>query len=287
MDLGGSLRRRRGGARRGGTARKGTGEGSGGPRRSGPGWGAGSRRILVGLVVLLLGGGGGYLYATQVVFPGAERNVAEWVAVPDLRGTSLVEASSLLEGQGFQMGRVDSIQHPEALQGVLVGQTPLPGQLLDPGGQVEVTLSLGPERRPVPDVTRLRADRAMTVLRTTGFEVTVDSVEADEPEGRVVATDPPSGFEVTLPAEIRIDVSLGPPLVTLPDLVGMMEERARIVLDSLGLAVGEVESRFRFGFSQGEVVEQFPSAGEEVSRGSPVRLVVGGRGLDRDDDGDG
>lgn len=286
MDLGGSLRRRRSGGRRRSTSEKdpgggtGRGGGSGSPGRTGWRW------VLIGLAVLLVGSGSGYLYATQVVFPGTERDGAEWVTVPDLRGTSLAEAGPLLEGQGFQLGRVDSIQHPEAQPGVLVGQTPLPGQLLEPGGAVELTLSLGPERRPVPDVTRLRADRAMTVLRTTGFEVTVDSVEADEPEGRVVSTDPPSGFEVTLPAEIRIDISLGPPLVTLPDLVGMMEERARMVLDSLGLAVGEVESRFRFGFSQGEVVEQFPSAGEEVPRGSAIRLVVGGRGLDRNEDGD-
>lgn len=278
MELGGSLRRRRGGGRRTGGSSKSAKGGGGGSRSL---LGVDPRWVLIGLAVLLVGSGSGYLYATQVVFPGAERTGSHFEPVPDLRGTSLLEAEELLEGQRFQMGRVDSIQHPRAQMGVVVGQTPLPGQLLEADGMVELTLSLGPERRPVPDVTRLRADRAMTVLRTTGFEVMVDSVEADEPQGRVVATQPPAGIEVTLPAEIRIDVSLGPPLVILPELVGLAEERARIVLDSLGLAVGEVEARFRFGFSQGEVVEQFPPAGEEVPRGSAVRLVVGGRGFDQ------
>jgi len=213
-----------------------------------------------------------------VVFPGTERGAVELFPVPDLRGTTLAEARELLLGQRFELGWVDSIRHPRAPEGRVVGQSPLPGQLLEPGGTLELTLSLGPERRPVPDVTRLRADRALTVLQTTGFEVTVDSLEADEPEGRVVATEPAAGMEVTLPAEIRMRVSLGPPLVTLPELAGFTAERARALLDSLGLSVGEVESRFRFGFSQGEVVEQFPPAGEEVPRGSAVRLVVGGQG---------
>jgi eukaryotic-like serine/threonine-protein kinase len=178
MELGGSLRRRRGGGRRGGGSSR-TGTGGGGARRSL--LGVDPRWVLIGLGVLLLGSWGGYLYATQVVFPGAERTASHFEPVPDLRGTSLMEAEQLLEGQRFRMGRVDSIQHPRAQTGVVVGQTPLPGQLLEAEGVVELTLSLGPERRPVPDVTRLRADRAITVLRTTGFEVMVDSVEADEP----------------------------------------------------------------------------------------------------------
>lgn len=278
MELGGTLRRRRGGKRRSrGSSKSETSRGD----RSRALLGVDLRWLLIGVAVLLVGSGSGYLYATQVVFPGAERTGADYERVPDLRGTVLLEAEQLLAGQRLEMGRVDSIQHPRAQVGVVVGQSPLPGQLLEAEGRVELTLSLGPERRPVPDVTRLRADRAMTVLRTTGFEVMVDSVEADEPEGRVVATQPPAGMEVTLPAEIRIDVSLGPPLVMLPDLIGLAEERARIVLDSLGLVVGEVEARFRFGFSQGEVVEQFPPAGGEVPRGSAVRLVVGGRGFDQ------
>jgi eukaryotic-like serine/threonine-protein kinase len=91
---------------------------------------------------------------------------------------------------GVRAGPVDSIRHPRIPAGEIVGQSPLPGQVSLPGGTVELTVSLGPERRPVPDVTRLRADRALTVLETSGFEVTVDSVQADEPEGQVVATEP-------------------------------------------------------------------------------------------------
>lgn len=279
MDLGESLRRRRSGGR----ARE---ESDRGRRQSGP-----VRRpsdappVLIGLGVLVVGALLGYVVATRVVFPAEAAEATDFHQVPDLRGTSVAEARRLLEGQDLRLGDVDSIRHPEVPEGRVLGQTPLPGQLALPAGVVDLTMSLGPELRPIPDVRGLRADRALTVLRTTGFEVHVDSIEADEPAGRVIGMQPTAGTEVALPAEVRVAVSLGPPLVVLPDLVGMQEEEARATLTSLGLVVGEVESRFRFGFNQGEVLEQFPAAEAEIPRGGAVRLVVGRQGVLRDGGG--
>lgn len=285
MKLGSSMRRRRGdtsAAPR--KTKKASGKGTGsGRRRSGV---AGTSRVgqmtLLALLVMLLGSGGGYLWATQVVFPGGEREAAEFFAVPDLRGLSMSEARDALMGAGLEAGRVDSIQHPQVTEGRVVGQSPLPGQLALPGGAVEFSISLGPERRPVPDVTRLVASRAITVLETIGFQVQVDSVEADMEAGRVVETDPVAGREVSVPSDVILRVSLGPPLVEVPVLVGLQEEEAVAILESLGLQVGEIQPRFRFGFNPGEVLAQHPEAGEEIPQGSLVRLEVGRRGLFRD-----
>lgn len=279
--MGASMRRRRGGRPSGSVAKKDPGKRTRRDRR-GPGF-------LVALAVLAVGSGTGYVYATQVVFPAPRAAIGELVEVPDLRGMVLAEARVLLGNRGLEPGRVDSIRHPSIAAGEVVGQSPLAGQVARPGAPVELTVSLGAERRPVPDVTRLRADRALTVLQTTGFQVAVDSIEADVPEGQVVRTDPEAGVRVTLPAHIRMTVSLGPPLVALPDLVGMQEEEARAVLAELGLEVGEVENRARFGFGQGDVLETFPVAGEMVPRGGAVRLVVRRRsllpgGMDEDDE---
>ncbi len=277
------MRRRRGGS-------GGGGKGGGGkrrPRGRAPsfGKGQGGRLLLWALGIVVVSSCGGYLYATQVVFPEPEREVAEYRSVPDLRGMSLDEARHALHARDLETASVDSIRHPARERGAVIGQTPLPGQLARVGGGVGLTVSLGPERRPVPDVVRLRADRAITVLETTGFRVVADSVEADLPTGEIVATRPVAGTEVTIPAEIRVTVSLGPPLLPLPDLSGMQEAEARAALESLGFTVAEpVETRFRFGFSQGQVLEQFPPAGEMVPRGSAVRLVVGRRGFFEEED---
>ena len=236
------------------------------------------RIILLAFAVLGAGAGAGFLFATQVVFPVPE-SASEFFDVPDLRGMSELDAETFLREQGLQLGDMDSISHPDVPPGVVLGQTPLPGQLALPAGEVRLTLSLGPERRPIPDVTRLRADQALTVLEASGFEVTVDSIESDVVEGRVVSSFPEGGVVLPLPANVLLSVSLGPPMVTMPILAGMQEEMARMLVDSLGLTLGEIETRFRFGFNQGEVLEHFPPADSLIPVGTEVRLVIGRQGF--------
>ncbi len=236
------------------------------------------RLLLLAGGLLVLGTGGGYLYATQVVFPAPESEF-DFLTVPEVIGMTMADAETFLREQGLQLGGMDSISHPDVPRGTILGQTPLPGQLAVPAGEVGLTLSLGPERRPIPDVTRLRADQALTLLEASGFEVTVDSVESEVREGRVISTFPEGGVSLPLPALVSVSVSLGPPMVTMPLLAGMQEEAARTMLDSLGLTIGEVETRFRFGFNQGEVLEHFPPADSSIAVGSEVRLVIGRRGF--------
>ncbi|MEX0843586.1 MAG: PASTA domain-containing protein, partial [Gemmatimonadota bacterium] len=151
MNLGSSMRRRRGGP--GGERR---------PDRMSPRAGqflrSGGWVGIAALGVILAGAGAGYLYATQIVFPEPEVAVADFRDVPDLRSMSIAEVEAALGLKGLVVGRIDSIRHPELPSGLVFGQTPLPGQLAVEGAPVEVTVSLGPETRPVPDVSRLPAE---------------------------------------------------------------------------------------------------------------------------------
>lgn len=267
MKLGGSLKRNR---TSGGSKRKKRSGGGGGP--------GGGLPLPVLLVLLALGGWGvGYLIATQIAFP-APPPPGDLQEVPDLRGASLALASERLAGEGLELGAVDSLLHPTADAGSVLGQSPLPGQLASPGAPVRLTVSGGPQTRAVPDVVRLDAARARIVLESSGFVVTSDSVESEIPRGRVVQVSPAVDSVLPLPAEVRLSVSTGPPIVVMPMVLGMEEEAAVAALDSLGLVVSEVDEVFRFGRDQGIVVEQEPSADTELERGAAVRLAVGRRG---------
>jgi beta-lactam-binding protein with PASTA domain len=278
MRLGGSLRRNRG--KGAGTAGKGETR-----RRRVRGSGRGSSahtmgrsRIAMWAVVLaVVGWGGGYLVATRVLFP-APPPPKGLVPVPDLRGRQMAVAGKELSDAGLELGAVDSLRHPTVPRDVILGQAPLPGQLALPGSSVRVMRSLGPQRRAVPDVAGVALDRARVVLETSGFVVTLDSAEADVPRGRVIGIDPPPDSMVALPTQVKLTVSLGPPLVPMPSLLGMDETAARAELDSLGLVVAQVDEVFRFGRDQGIVVEQSPPADSLLERGSAVRLAVGRRG---------
>ncbi len=237
------------------------------------------RGLLRFLLLMLLAAGGGYLYATRVVFPVERAPSGEFVPVPDLSGMVAEEALEVLAAAGLQEGTVDSISHPETPPGRILGQSPLPGQLALPGAALTLTYSLGPERRPVPDVTDLGVMQATALLEASGFEVALDSVESGVRAGRVAATFPEGGVMLPIPASVLVSVSTGPPLIAMPALAGLAEEEALVLLDSLGLSVGEIETRFRFGFNQGEVLEHFPPPDSLVAEGTEVRLVIGRRGF--------
>lgn len=276
MKLGGSLgrHRRRGGARRGGGKRR----AAGGGRTGRAGSLASKLRLAAAAVALaLVGWGLGYLVATRILFP-APPPPGNLVTVPDLKGQNVIEGEATLIAAGLALGAVDSLLHPNLDRGLILGQTPLPGQMAVRGSQVRVTRSLGPQTRAVPDVRNVEASRALVVLETVGLLVVVDSTESEVPRGRVVSTLPPGGSVVALPSEIRMWVSLGPAQVPMPYLLGMEEAGAIAVLESLGLVVGTVEEVDLQGRDAGIVVDQQPPADTLVERGSAVRLAVGRRG---------
>jgi len=231
-------------------------------------------RVLLGVVLAALGFWGGYGLATEILFPAPEPP-GELVEVPDLRGDLLVEARGRIDETGMTPGRVEFLKHPTVPAGSIVGQSPLPGQSALPGDSLRLSVSLGPDRRPVPDVSRLPGERARTVLEATGFQVVVDSVDAPLPRGTVMELDPLPGTEADLPAEVRMTVSLGPPRVVMPVLLGLRRDEALGTLDSLGLVVAGIESRIPVRPDEAIVVEQDPPPGEMVERGSAVRIFLG------------
>ena len=241
----------------------------------------GGRLALGAILLALFGWFFGYGVSTQVLFP-APPPPGDLVDVPDLRGLGLASATERLAGAGLELGSIDSLQHPSVAAGVILGQSPLPGQVLPPSNPVRVTVSTGPQTRAVPDVRGLDEDRARVVLETSGFIVSASSAENEAPRGQVISVTPSPGQVVELPSQVRLGISAGPPVVRMPLVLGLELEEAEAALDSLGLIVSDVEEVFRFGRDQGIVVEQEPAADTEMRRGAGVRLKVGRRGLERE-----
>lgn len=228
----------------------------------------------------LIAFGVGYGVATRLLFP-APPPPRGLVEIPDLRGLSEGDALARLQQAGLSAVASARYRHPTVPLGGVLGQSPLAGQLALPGDAVELTLSMGAERRPVPDVLRLREDWARNVLEATGFTVVSDTLESDLPRGRVVEVIPEPGTDVALPMEVTMLVSTGPARVTMPLLLGLERAEAEALLASVGLVLDEVTTRFRFGRDQGRVVEQIPPADSLLDPGTAVSVVVGRRARGR------
>ena len=265
MDLGSSIRRRR--KRRQKPPRR--------TETSGR-TGASTRMGTAARVAVALALGGlvsGYLVATRVLFPPGEPP-ASLQGVPDLSGIGYGAAAALLADSGLTVSRVDSVRHPLAAAGTVIGQSPLPGRTALPGAAIRITLSLGPEIGAVPDVTRLLGGRATRVLEASGFVVRVDTVESEAAAGRVIVIDPLPGTELALPGEVRLEVSLGPPTLPVPDLSGMLIEEAIAALDTLGLVVSEFDRRYSI-LNVDRVFAQHPAPHTQVEAGTAIRLTIG------------
>ena len=214
----------------------------------------------------------GFLLAAGAMWIGAGgRDV---VTVPNLRELSLDDAEEVVDDADLLLEVSDSLPNPRVDAGRILTQSPLPGQEAMPGITVQVIVSSGAERHPVPPVAGLVREQAEQLLRATGLQPEVEEVTDLSRAGRVLGTVPEAGTVLAVPSRIRLLVSAGPPLVGVPELVGLHEMDIYGVLDAAGLRLGELTRELRLVEPEGEVVAQRPAAGDSIPEGSTVDVFV-------------
>jgi serine/threonine-protein kinase len=155
--------------------------------------------------------------------------------------------------------------------GSVIGFDPVAGTDLMRDQVVTVLVSRGHEPVAVPDVTGQTPEQAVANLEALGFEVQKgeDGRSAAVDKGEVMAVTPgPGDGPVEFGSVVTITVSVGVPLVTVPDVTGMKEDQATAALEAAGL---KVDSTKFFG---NKVRQQQPAAGETVEQGSTVKILV-------------
>ena len=196
------------------------------------------------------------------------------VLVPPVENLRQGQAINELEDAGLEV-TVDREFSNKVKRDFAIRTVPGEGTEVTKGTRVRLLVSQGPEQVTVPDVTGLTRDSAEARLRDEGLEVAVDEQESDEPEGDVISQSPAGGSRVTRGETVTITVSTGRPQVSVPDVVGMGEERASSRLGGAGLTPVRQEREVTDPAQDGVVIEQRPGAGAEVDEGSQVVIVIG------------
>lgn len=232
--------------------------------------------VALGVLAALVGAG--YLVSAFLIFPASapEAEAGEVVEVPDLVGLTAEEARTALDGSRLDYLLRSEMSHPGAPEGAVVAQSPLPGQFARPGAPVEVTLSLGPETRSVPDLRGLSDRQASIVLERLGFRTSVDTVQGELERGRVMATRPASGSEVEIPHQVTVLVSRGPRVADVPELVGLHVDDVPARLRERGFRLGEVTYDPEAFAAPGRVIGQSPAPGYSLRAGGRVSVRVAG-----------
>ena len=226
-------------------------------------------------VSTVIGGFGlGFLIAAALLLPGAVLKSES--AVPNVVGLLFSDASARLTAAGFKGKTGESLYHPTAPKGSVLGQTPAPGVKALKGNDITLDVSLGAKKGTVPNVVGMTREAATKELETAGFDVPAEVTERldSRPRGEVLATTPRIGTTVLQPSPVRLTISAGPDAIGVPSLIGMPVEDALALIGQLGLTAGSTRVDSSGTQPEGFVSAQRPAANTPAAPGSSISLTV-------------
>ena len=195
--------------------------------------------------------------------------------IPRVVGMEFDAASSALEKAGFHALKGQSRFHKTTPEGIVLEQDPPAGSVQKRGAEVTLAVSAGQATATVPDVAGVTQQQAQIAIENAGLTFgSISQQLSDQPRGAVIASDPPAGTTLDLPATVSITLSQGPSTIQIPDLTGRTLADARSTLEQLGLRLGATSRDTSSFMPENTVLGQAPSPGVTVSAGANVNLRV-------------
>jgi beta-lactam-binding protein with PASTA domain/predicted Ser/Thr protein kinase len=197
------------------------------------------------------------------------------LAVPDVIGQNVDQATQVLDGKGFEVA-IKAVPSG-APRNQVVEQDPIPtdrgGGKAEEGSTVTLSVSSGPAIVAVPDVANLSEADATKRLESAGFQVNVTKqFSKSVPRGLAIGTEPAVGTQLSTGQAVTLLISRGANTVVVPDVVGLDDQAALAELSNAGLSGAEVQRDSTE--PQGKVLSQSPAAGKRVGRGSQVTIFA-------------
>ena len=162
--------------------------------------------------------------------------------------------------------------------GTVLEQSPAPGTEITDGSLVTIRVAKARkpavERVELPDIIGASLVDGRARLRDLGLKVRVARVVAEEPAGTIVGQSPRSGAEVREGATVTLRVSTGPSEVTVPDVIGLDEESARLELENAGFEVRMSDEPTDDPTQDAVVVDQTPRGGSTAGEGAVVTITI-------------
>ncbi|MFB7663476.1 Stk1 family PASTA domain-containing Ser/Thr kinase [Kitasatospora sp. NPDC056138] len=210
-------------------------------------------------VLLALVGGASYVLSGAV-----------YATVPSVLGQTQAQAVQTLDRAGLQgtFGQQFSESVPA---GQVMASDPGVGQRVRKSDPVKVTLSKGPQRIAVPELTGKPLEEARKALTDAGLApgATTEAYSDSVPQGAVISATPGAGRQVAVNTPVAMVVSKG--MTPVPNVVGLTKDAAAKALTDAGFQAQTSGLDF---FGTGKVVSQNPPAGQPTRQGSVVTLKL-------------
>jgi serine/threonine-protein kinase len=184
--------------------------------------------------------------------------------IPDVVGKTFELAVADLEKLKLVAERKEAYDDNMPVGNVLA-VNPAVNTQVKPGAKVTVTVSRGKAPLTVPNVLGRQVDEARTVLQGMGLFVEVEEKESDKPAGQVIGQAPNEGAGLEPGAKVKLTVSKGPAMVTMPPVKGRPCQEGKAALEQLQLRVN-----LQGANPNGTIAEQNPPENTQIPPGTEV-----------------
>jgi beta-lactam-binding protein with PASTA domain/serine/threonine protein kinase len=196
----------------------------------------------------------------------------ERFAMPTVVGLSSDAATAVLRDGHLKVGKVSTRYSETVAKGVVLSAAQDAGASLKRDTAVALVVSGGPQPIKVKSWTGKDADQAVAALKKAGLTVTVTTDNSDEVgTGDVISQDPSSGT-LTKGGEVTLVRSLGPVLVTVPNVRAMGVKKAEEAMKDAGFSTRTKKATNYLGL--GYVVTSSPGGGKRAPKGSTITLYL-------------
>ncbi|MEX0985226.1 MAG: Stk1 family PASTA domain-containing Ser/Thr kinase [Actinomycetota bacterium] len=232
--------------------------------------------VLIGVLVVAVLGGGGYLLATSL----GNSDDPLTVEVPRVIDTTFEDAKAQLEALNLvvqdppEKRRTDDVE-----PGIVLAQDPRPGQIVDEGTTVVLTVAAPVQKAIVPDLIGHTLADATSVLAEEdlllGNRTTAPNDDYDV--GQIIDQTIPAGTEVDRGTLIDVTISSGPSSLIMEDYTCQSFNSAQAHLAQLGLTAVYAGTRPLLAECPNKnfVAFQDPAEGASIPVGGTVLLYTG------------
>lgn len=212
--------------------------------------------VIVGMVVTL------FLIGKSLL---SDDRILPMKEVPRVFGESDEKAQDIIRNEGFKV-EISHEYHELVAEGVVIKQDPLPGQLLQEGSNVNITVSLGVQTIPVPDLVNRDYSEAIKLLEELGLKVgVVTPVISDAPNDYVIEQTPKANEEIPVGdlVDLKVAKAASDTVIKMPALLFLDETQAQNLILGLGFKIEQV-IKINANEQIDTVIKQEPQEGEEL-----------------------
>ena len=205
---------------------------------------------------------------TAVVSKGPERFV-----MPTVTGLSRRAALAALAEANLKVGTVRETYSETVSAGLVSAVSHKAGERLRRGTSVDLAVSKGPKPIKITSYTGERAGAARAALTKAGFKVKITSANSDKVAAGLVIAQKPGRGTGFRGDTVTIKQSLGPVMVTIPNVRSMGVKAATAEMEKVGFKVVVKPVAVNY-IGVGYVVFSRPAAAKQAPKGSTVTLYV-------------